>query len=101
MLHGIISADRSLRSAHMHVAGILIGENAARTRREHHYGVGRLRETTDRGVMTARYTARLDYDARMVGYQSAGDIERVRGRGRNGRQIRLLRQSREVDIEHL
>ena len=101
MLHGIISADRSLRSTHMHVAGIPVSENAARTRREHHHGVGRLREATNSGVMTASSTARLDHDARMAGYQTTGDIERIRGRGCNGGQIRLLRQGREVDIEHL
>src|SRR5258708_33924787 len=98
MLHGIISADRSLRSTHMHVAGILVSENAARTRREHHHGVGRLRETTDSGVMTASSTARLDHDARMAGYQTAGDIERIRGHGRNGGPNRPFLPSRDVGM---
>ena len=58
--HGKIAADRSFRTADMHVLRVRVRQHARRAGRQHHGSAGSLRQPPDSGIVTACPAPGLD-----------------------------------------
>ncbi len=75
--HRKVAADRSFRTADMHVLRMGVRQHASRARGKHHGSASGLRQPSDSRILSARSASGLDRDLACFANHRSGTIDRV------------------------